>query len=347
MTRRLGTVLVLAAAAAGCASTWSLRGQDAAVALQWPFAPNRAKVTYVRSLTGVDRHGNGGARLAGIVTGKDAAAGNAFVLPVAVATGRDDRLAVADTGRRGVHLVQPATHAYQALCGTKQEPLVSPVGVAFDDDLRLWVTDSSGKLFAFGADGRPLLVRTKAGDAPLLRPTGVAYGAAKRLVYVVDTVACAVHAFRADDGAFAFSFGKRGTGAGEFNFPTSIFRTAGGELFVTDSLNFRVAIFDDAGTPRGAFGHHGDGSGDMALPKGLAVDGDGVVYVADALLDNVQLFDRSGGFLVTVGQRGFGDGEFWLPSGVFISGKGELYVCDTYNRRIQVFRITERYDHAS
>jgi sugar lactone lactonase YvrE len=246
-----------------------------------------------------------------------------------------------------VHLVQPGTRGYAALTGSKQDPLVSPVGVAFDDDLRLWVTDSAGKLFAFGADGRLLFVRRTAGGVALARPTGVAYGAAKRLVYVVDTVACAVHAYRADDGTFAFTFGKRGAGAGEFNFPTSIFRTAQGELFVTDSLNFRVAIFDEAGAPRGSFGHHGDGSGDMALPKGLAVDTDGVVYVADALLDNVQLFDRTGGFLVTVGQRGFGDGEFWLPSGVFINGKGELYVCDTYNRRIQVFRITERYDHAS
>ena len=122
-----------------------------------------------------------------------------------------------------------------------------------------------------------------------------------------------------------------------------IFWASSGELYVTDSLNFRIEILDETGKPLGSFGRHGDGSGDLAMPKGVAVDRDGAVYVVDSLFDNVQLFNRRGEFLLTVGRRGVDFGEFWLPSGVFINERDEMYVCDTYNRRIQVFRITEQY----
>ncbi len=314
--------------------------------LQWPYQPNQAKLTYARSLTGLAPSTDTGSVLKAIVFGSDPEDRNAFVLPVAVATGGDGRIAVADMGRRCVHLYLPAQQRYVRLTGSDEERLVSPVGVTFGDDLRLYVSDSAGRVFAFGADGTLQFAVTQAGAVRLQRPTGMAYSPAKKLLYVVDTLANTVHAFRTN-GELAFSFGERGDAAGRFNFPTHIFRSAAGELYVTDALNFRIAIFDEEGKSVGSFGHHGDGSGDLAMPKGVAVDRDGVVYVVDGLFDNVQLFNRQGAFLLTLGSRGVDFGEFWLPSGAFVSDTRELYVCDTYNRRVQVFRITEGYTGAA
>ncbi|HVM97553.1 MAG TPA: hypothetical protein VMT89_14250 [Candidatus Acidoferrales bacterium] len=277
-----------------------------------------------------------------IVFGSEDEERNAFVLPVAVATGRDGRIAVADMGRRCIHLYIPAEHRYLRIAGSDKEKIVSPVGLIFDDDLHLYLTDSAGKIFAFGADGTALFVLNKSGAEALQRPTGIAYSPNTKLLYVVDTLANKVHALNAD-GTPAFSFGERGEAQGNFNFPTHIFRSSAGELYVTDALNFRVAIFDEHGKALGTFGHHGDGSGDLALPKGVAVDKDGTIYVVDGLFDNVQLFNRQGQFLLTVGQRGVDFGEFWLPSGIFAGTDDRLYVCDTYNRRVQVFRIKEGY----
>jgi DNA-binding beta-propeller fold protein YncE len=226
--------------------------------------------------------------------------------------------------------------------GEPGERLASPVAVAFDERLRLYVSDSVGRVLCFGPDGKQQLAITKAGDQVLRRPTGLAYSPRRQLLYVVDTLANRVHAFGAE-GDFRFSFGGAGEDPERFNFPTHIYRTAAGELVVTNALAFRIELFDEDGAPKGAFGRHGDGSGDLAMPKGVAVDGDGVVYVVDGLFDNVQLFSRAGEFLLTLGQRGTGFGEFWLPSGAFIDDNHRLYVCDTYNRRIQVFRIAERY----
>jgi DNA-binding beta-propeller fold protein YncE len=337
-----GSILLLALAASGCASTWTVRSTPSPIALQWPFQPAKAKLSFVESLYGFSERKGSGEAFKAFVYGSDRGDRNAFILPVAVARGSDGRLAVADLGRRCVHLYVPATKRYLRITGGKKDPIVSPVAVIFDESLRLYVSDSSGRVFGFDPDGGLRFAVTRAAASALQRPTGLAYSPGKKLLYVVDTLGNAVHAFDTN-GAFAFSFGRRGDEANAFNFPTHIFRSSAGELYVTNALAFRIEIFDEDGKPRGSFGRHGDGSGDLAMPKGIAVDKDGVVYVVDSLFDNVQLFDRSGAFLLTLGRRGIDAGEFWLPSGAFIGDNDELYVCDTYNRRIQVFRITERY----
>ncbi len=328
--------------AVGCATTWTVRSTPAPIALQWPPQPAKAKVVYVESLSGFSQRKGSGEAFKAFVYGKDSEEHDAFILPVAIARGSDGRIAVADMGRRSVHLFLPVEKTYLRLTGAKKDPLVAPVGVAFDELNRPYVSDASGKVVGFHEKGALRLTVTKAGDARLRRPTGLAYSPARKLLYVVDTLANAVHALDTD-GNTVFSFGSRGDEPGAFNFPTHIVRSPGGELYVTNSLAFRIEIFDEDGKPLGSFGRHGDGSGDLAMPKGIAVDRDGVVYVVDSLFDNVQLFNRKGEFLLTLGRRGTEAGEFWLPSGAFLADNDELYVCDTYNRRIQVFKITERY----
>ena len=340
--RRIAAPLALAALSLACAAKWTMRTTTSPIALQWPYQPNKAKLTFVESLTGFSQRKGSSAALEAFVYGRDRGQQNAFVLPVAVATASGGRTAVADMGRRCVQLFLAAEQRYVRLTGGKNETIVSPVAVVFDEELRLYVSDSTGKLFAFGADGSFRFTVATAGAEPLRRPTGLAYSPTRKLLYVVDTLANKVHALDTN-GGYAFSFGQRGDGAHEFNFPTHIVRTRSGELFVTNALAFRIEIFDEDGAPKGSFGRHGDGSGDLAMPKGVAVDKDGIVYVVDSLFDNVQLFNRQGEFLLTLGSRGIDPGEFWLPSGAFIDDNGSLYVCDTYNRRIQVFRIAESY----
>jgi len=335
---RLFGPLLLLGAAAGCASAWKLRTAEAPFPLQWPFAPSPARVTYLRALTGVSSSATVGSALAAVAYGSERAEANAFVLPVAVATWRDGRMAVADMGRGAVHLVFPRTSRYLRLTGPKTAPMRTPVGLAFDDDGRLFVSDSSSGLYVFGPDGAFLSTIRSVGGTPLGRPTGVAWSPTRRLLYVVDTLAHAIYALDAQ-GRLVRTIGGRGDGPGQFNFPTHVALTPAGELVVADSLNFRIQILDAEGNFVAAFGHHGDGSGDIAMPKGLAVDANGVLYVADSLFDVVQLFDRGGRFLLTVGRRGTDFGEFWMPSGVFIGDGGLLYVCDTYNHRIQELRI--------
>ncbi len=329
--------------ALGCGPKWTLRTERSDVALVWPFPPNKPKVTYVMDITGFKPRSDSESLLDTIVYGRSGGDDYSLGLPVAFASGKDGRLAVADIGRRCVHLYVPGEQKYMRLSDGGGEALVSPVGAAFDDELRLYVSDSvAGKIFIFGADGKFLSTIDKTGAGLLIRPTGLAYNLQKKLLYVVDTTAHKLYAFNTK-GEVLFSIGGRGEEEGKFNFPTHVFWSPAGILYVADTMNFRVEMFDDMGHFLGSFGRHGDGTGSIAMPKGVAADKDGVIYVVDSFFDNVQLFDKQGTFLLTLGKRGSGQGEFWLPSGVFIDGSGIIYISDTYNKRVQVFKITENY----
>lgn len=338
--RQPGAVQVLAVLvlllAGGCRATWTPRTLTAPAPLQWPFAPAAARVTYLHAFTGLARDASVAGAVRALAIGSGRREGG-FVLPVATAQGPEGRVAVADTGCRCVHLYRPGDSTYVQIRGTDKVRLQSPVGVAFAGR-SLFVTDSSGALFAFDADGTLRFAQDSAAEPGWKRPTGIAWDAARARLYVVDTLAHAVRVLDAD-GRLRGSFGSRGAGAGELNFPTHVAVAPDGDVYVTDALNFRISIFDPSGNAAGSFGRHGDGSGDLAMPKGLAVDANGVVYVVDALFDTVQLFDRRGAFLLAIGGRGTGFGEFWLPSGLALDEQRNLRVCDTYNRRIQVFRV--------
>ena len=339
--RIAGILLAMAVfSCAGCSSNYALRTNAPEARLQWPFLPQKAKATYLYTLLGFSESGSA---VKTLVYGRGAKEANSFILPVAVAVGTDGRMAVADMGRRCVHLYLPAKKRYVRLYGGENTRMSSPVSVVFDDALQIYVSDSAGQILMFESDGTFRSSITRAGAEPLKRPTGLAYSGARKMLFAVDTLAGKVYAFHSG-GELAYAFGERGEGNGQFNFPTHIFRSAEGTLYITDSLNFRIAMFDETGAFLGAFGHHGDGSGDLAMPKGVAVDRDGAVYVVDGIFDNVQLFNREGSFLLTIGGRGVDFGEFWLPSGITIDDSGLLYVCDTYNRRVQVFQLTEHYD---
>ncbi|MEJ2697761.1 MAG: 6-bladed beta-propeller [Candidatus Sulfobium sp.] len=298
----------------------------------WPSAPQKGRLQHIETLTGF-RETGGSVRTA--IFGKEEVK---FRRPVEVATAADGRIAVADPGCRCVHLYIPSEAKYKELSAVNDTEMVSPVSVVFGDQSRLYVSDSARReVMVFDKEGNFLYHIKEAFMVGLKRPTGLAYNSARKLLYVVDTLENKVYAFRNRDAVFVF--GGRGTKGGDFNFPTNIFWTEPGKIYVTDAMNFRVEIFNSSGGFLASVGHHGDGSGDFSMPKGVAADKRGIIYVVDRLFDNVQLFNEQGEFLLTLGSRGTGGGEFWLPSGIFIDGSDRLYVCDTYNQRIQVFQI--------
>lgn len=332
-------ILLLSAAliTSGCASKWAIKTETPQTAPAWPDQPNKPWIKHVLSLKGFYEQN---APLKELIFGS----GNILLQkPVAMSVGKDGRFAIADTDCKCVHLYIPAEQKYSGIFSAKPDALLSPVGVAFDEDLRLYVSDSAlGKILVYDKDGSYLFPISRFGGDVLQRPTGLTYNHIEKILYVIDTLSNKIYAIN-KNGSPMFSFGKRGSADGDFNFPTHIFWSPSGVIYVTDSLNFRVQIFDSKGRFLTAFGNHGDGSGDFAMPKGIAVDNNGIIYVADALMGNIQLFDKKGRFLLTVGSQGVEHGEFWMPSGIFIADK-KVYVCDTFNQRVQLFEIIGKLD---
>ncbi len=321
--------------ASGCAPKWAVNYETPDMEIQWPYPPAKPVVKHQKNIKGF--------RETEAVTLKSIIHGREEIIiqrPSAIAVGDDGRFAIADTECMCVHLYMPSEQKYIMITTAKNDELNSPVGLVFDEEFRLYVSDSAlGGVFVYDAKGEFLHSIKNFNGIKLKRPTGVAYNTRKKLLYIIDTLEHRFYAVN-KEGRIVFFRGSRGEGDGDFNFPTHAFWSDRDMLYITDSMNFRVQAFGSDGKFMFRFGQHGNGSGDFAMPRGVAADMDGVIYVVDSLFDNVQLFDENGEFLLTVGGRGYFHGEFWLPSGMFVDNKSNtLYVCDTYNRRVQVFQI--------
>ena len=126
-------------------------------------------------------------------------------------------------------------------------------------------------------------------------------------------------------------------GDGQFYSPYGIAIDSKDNLYVADSKNHRIQIFDSAGNFITKFGEYGKGDGQFNYPYGITIDSNGNLYVADSGNDRIQIFDSAGNFITKFGEYGKGDGQFVNPRGITIDSNGNLYVADRINHRIQIF----------
>ncbi len=147
------------------------------------------------------------------------------------------------------------------------------------------------------------------------------------------------------------AFGTQGLKPGEFDSPHGASINGFRELFVTDSSNHRIQVFDLGPTAMGraprvirVFGAHGNGSGELETPlSGVAIpkrlEPDHLVYVADHGNGRVQVFDRFGKPTgLVIGGRGAEEGKLDEPAGLAFDPKGEvLYVAEKGNHRVSAF----------
>jgi DNA-binding beta-propeller fold protein YncE len=303
----------------------------------WPTPPARGRISFLSSFTGPDalglKQGGLGATLRRLLYGREDLA---MVRPYGVfASG--SKIYVADPGQRVVHVFDRGSNRYDRLLAPDTVSFLSPMVVAVDPQGSILVSDSQrGTVLVFDSNLR--FLTTFGSEEGLERPTGLVCAAER--VYVVDTAGHRVLVYRRDGRAnhYLFAFGSRGTVEGMFNFPVDIAVSNKGQVYVNDSMNFRIQVFDADGRFLRVIGSSGDSTGHFQRSKGIALDSDGNLYVADALADTVQIFDRDGRFLLNFGAAGKADGEFWIPAGIAVDEQDRIYVADSYNARVQIFQ---------
>ncbi|MBI4705916.1 MAG: 6-bladed beta-propeller, partial [Deltaproteobacteria bacterium] len=88
-------------------------------------------------------------------------------------------------------------------------------------------------------------------------------------------------------------------GDGQFYEPSDVAVDAQGRIWVVDTVNWRVQVFDEAGHFLFKFGEHGPGPGKFEYPAGIGIDRAGNVYVAEAS-SSFQKFDPSGRYVTEI-----------------------------------------------
>ena len=140
------------------------------------------------------------------------------------------------------------------------------------------------------------------------------------------------------DGEFVYEWGGHGRESDEFMRPQALAIDDRDHLWIADSCNHRICVYDATGSePRlvKIWGQQGHEPGQMRYPYGLVLDGKGHVYISEYGNHRVQKFTLDGESLGCWGLPGRGEGELNSPWSLVIDSQGRLHVLDSLNHRVQ------------
>ncbi len=251
---------------------------------------------------------------------------------------------------------------------------VSPrgIGVAPATGL-LWIVDKTGRVQGLDPTTGICQVLWRMPDRELGKPVGLTVAPGRdekgqwceELLYIADTHYNRVMVYRppaadrqspAHEPTLVMSFGKYGTGPGEFRYPTdvAVLLAPGGKaverIYVSEyGGNDRISIFDGEGSFLSSFGTFGAGRAGEAVadavqfdrPQSLSIEtvaGKPELIVVDAHNHRVGRFTLEGELIRWFGSRdhpGDEPGAFRYPYGLASLGDGTVLVCEFGNNRVQ------------
>ncbi len=137
------------------------------------------------------------------------------------------------------------------------------------------------------------------------------------------------------------SIGSVGTGDGQFQQARNFAFDSAGNMYVADTYNDRIQVFNPAGSYVSQWGVSGSGPGQLTEPAHIAIGPDNTVYIAyGSASEKVQRFTVNGTYLGAWGTFGSGNGEFSDIGYIAVDSTGNVYVADLGNYRIQKFTST-------
>jgi DNA-binding beta-propeller fold protein YncE len=263
-----------------------------------------------------------------------------LVQPYGIAVDSKGNLYVADQKVGVVFVFNTESHDVDMIKNQVHAHFVRIIGLAMDDSDRLFVSDPGLRhVLVFDKNHKAEDVITDG----MVDPGGLAIDTQNRLLYVADIELDQILVYDADTLKLLRKIGTTGhkhelTSPGDFSKPAAVAVDAEGNLYVADTMNNRVEIFDADGQFISTFGKPGDGPGYFSRPKGVAIDGDGHIWVADGMQDRVQVFNKEGQLLIAFGGHGLLPGQFQGLVGITIDKRNRVFTTEIYPGRAQQFQ---------
>ena len=207
------------------------------------------------------------------------------------------------------------------------EQLSAPTGIAVDGS-NIYVADySNNTLLKFDKTGNLFksVGQKGSGKGEFNGPAGVT-------VVGDEVIVCDFRNHRlqvfTSDLVFVRQFGSQGRGIGQFIGPFDVTHDEDGNLYITDSMNNRVQIFNT----QGEFLRFLEAPGHITRPFGISFC-HGVVYISQKEENgNVYVYHKNGDKICSI-PCASGEGGFY---GIAIDQDGFVYVCDNSNLQVVV-----------
>jgi sugar lactone lactonase YvrE len=260
--------------------------------------------------------------------------------PYGIAIDSKNNLYVADQKVGAIFIFNTETREVEMIKNKTHAHFVRIIGLAMDDGDRLFVSDPGLRhVLIFDSTHKAEDVIT----AGMVEPSMLAIDRENRLLYVSDIKLDQVLVYDADTLKLKRTIGTTGhnhelTTPGDFAKPTGVAVDQEGNLYVADTLNNRIEIFDADGKFISTFGKAGDGPGYFARPKGIAIDGDGHIWVSDGMQDRVQVFNQEAQLLISFGGHGLLPGQFQGLVNIAVDKNNRVFTSEIYPGRVQQFR---------
>lgn len=234
------------------------------------------------------------------------------------------------TGRTGAFLQWLA-----GLFDFEETPVIlqRPQSGVVDADGRIFITDTSRQaVFVFDPkEGRLKIWDGATEYTHFVAPAGVALGMAGD-VYIADS-----------EQGFVARLNWKGEGIGiigrgELRHPVGLaFDAATQLLYVADTHDHDIKVFDADGRLLRTMGRRGEKPGEFNYPTYLAL-AKGELYVTDTMNARVQVLEvETGKPKRVIGERGMNVGNLVRPKGVAVDDEGNVYIVESYYDHLLVF----------
>lgn len=206
-----------------------------------------------------------------------------------------------------------------------------PNGVVSDSAGNVYVADQEHRIvFVFDQEQNRLRFL---GEGLLAAPVSLAINNKKGVLFVSDSGLHKVLGIDKNSGKLIFDIG-----GGQFKNPSGmVYDEDRNRLYISDTKNNMVRVYDENGKPLFTIGKKGTDDGEFHFPSYLAVDKKGNLYVVDSFNFRIQIFDPAGSFVRKFGKLGDTSGSFSRPAGIGVDSEGHIYVVDSAFNNFQIF----------
>jgi len=217
--------------------------------------------------------------------------------------------------------------------GEDNNRLITPMGIIGTFDNIIYVADPGAKgVHRFDMPNNNYTLIQLRNEQPMLQPVSLAIGK-QGAIFISDSSAGKIYKLnKGDDEAVEFHTDEKITQ------PTGISVDIDtGWVYVVDTINHQVKVFEESGEYLMSFGGRGKGQGKFNFPTMIWRNKKDQLLISDSLNFRIQTFNVQGEFVSSFGKIGNAGGQHSRPKGVATDNNGNIYVVDSMFGVVQMF----------